>query len=148
MAHFAELDNNNLVLRIVVISNDDVNKNGGDQSETAALAVEQIVPFSNGVKWVQCSFNGNFRGKYPGVGFTYDIEKDKFIAPKPYESWTLDINGTWQSPVAYPSITTYGDNIKFSITWDENEQKWFSRDYDHNRFEWSPETSSWLTTGE
>ena len=64
MAHFAELDNNNLVLRIVVISNDDVNKNGGDQTETAAKAVEKIVSFSSGVKWVQCSYNGNFRKKY------------------------------------------------------------------------------------
>jgi hypothetical protein len=112
MAHFAEIDSNNIVLRVVVIDNNDVNANGGDESLTAAKAVEKIVPFSSGVKWVQTSYNNNFRKQYAGIGYTFDSTKNKFIAPQPFASWSLDSNDDWQAPVAYPTVTTYGDNIK------------------------------------
>jgi hypothetical protein len=73
MAHFAELSQANIVLRVVVIDNNDVIANGGDQSATAEKAVEQIVPFSKwGVKWVQTSYNNNFRKQYAGIGYTFD----------------------------------------------------------------------------
>jgi hypothetical protein len=76
MAHFAELSQANIVLRVVVIDNNDVIANGGDQSATAEKAVEQIVPFSKwGVKWVQTSYNNNFRKQYAGIGYTFDSTK-------------------------------------------------------------------------
>jgi hypothetical protein len=127
MAHFAELSQANIVLRVVVIDNNDVIANGGDQSATAEKAVEQIVPFSKwGVKWVQTSYNNNFRKQYAGIGYTFDSVKNKFIAPQPFASWSLDANDDWQAPVAYPTVLTYGEN---------------------NEFAWSPDSSSWFATG-
>ena len=105
MAHFAELDNNNKVLRVLVFDNADVDANGGDQSETAATFCETIVPFSTeGVKWVQTSYNASIRKNFAGKGYTYDSSKDAFIAPKPYASWTLN-NTTckWEAPVTFPT---------------------------------------------
>jgi hypothetical protein len=148
MAHFAELSQANIVLRVVVIDNNDVIANGGDQSATAEKAVEQIVPFSKwGVKWVQTSYNNNFRKQYCGIGYTFDSTKNKFIAPQPFASWSLDANDDWQAPVAYPTVTTYGDNIKYFISWDEAGQRWIGKDDQNNSFAWSPETSSWIATG-
>ena len=153
MAHFAEIDSNNIVLRVVVIDNNDVNANGGDQSLTAAKAVEKIVPFSSGVKWVQTSYNNNFRKQYAGIGYTFDSTKNKFISPQPFASWSLDANDDWQAPVAYPTVTTYGapnDNgvsPRYNISWDEAGQRWIGYDDQQNKFAWSPETSSWIATG-
>ena len=147
MAHFAEIDSNNIVLRVVVIDNNDVNANGGDESLTAAKAVEKIVPFSSGVKWVQTSYNNNFRKQYAGIGYSFDSTKNKFIAPQPFASWSLDANDDWQAPVAYPTVTTYGDNIRYFISWDEAGQRWIGKDDQNNSFAWSPETSSWIATG-
>jgi len=148
MAHFAELDSNNKVLRVVVACNQDIANNGGEQSEQAAEHFKTVCPFSeNGVKWVQTSYNNNFRKKYAGKGHTYDPIKDKFIGPQPYLSWLLDSNDDWQAPITYPTITTYGDNISYIISWDENNQRWMGKDDQQNSFIWSPETSSWISTG-
>ena len=148
MAHFAELSQANIVLRVVVIDNNDVIANGGDQSATAEKAVEQIVPFSKwGVKWVQTSYNNNFRKQYAGIGYTFDSVKNKFIAPQPFASWSLDANDDWQAPVAYPTVTTYGDNVKYFISWDEAGQRWIGKDDQNNEFAWSPDSSSWFATG-
>ena len=154
MAHFAELDNNNKVLRVLVFDNADVDANGGDQSETAATFCETIVPFSTeGVKWVQTSYNNNFRKQYAGMGFIYDPTKDKFIAPQEYPSWTLDVNDDWQAPITYPTIVDDGqDPITFTclIYWNEdiyqtdNTKGWEARKYDgteHSEvYEWNGTT--------
>jgi|TARA_R100000234_G_scaffold54502_1_gene32645 hypothetical protein len=82
MAHFAELDENNVVLRVVVIDNNDVANNGGDQSVAAENFVKSIVPFSeNGKSWKQTSYNHNFRGQYAAITMTYDSVKDEFVDP-------------------------------------------------------------------
>ncbi len=84
MAHFAELDSNNKVIRVVVGDNNDVEANGGDQSLTAAQYFETVVPFSeNGVKWVQTSYNRNFRKNFAGINFTYDEVNDRFNRGEP-----------------------------------------------------------------
>ena len=125
MAHFAELDSNNKVLRVVVGCNQDVAANGGDQSEQAAKHFETTVPLSsNGVKWIQTSYNSNFRGIYAGKNCIYIPEIDKFISAKPYASWTLDSNYVWQPPIAKPT-----DASKDAV-WDEVNQYWL--DYDEN----------------
>ena len=81
MAHFAELNSSNEVLRVIVVSNDDVDANGGDQHADAESFVTTIVPYgTGGVAWKQCSYNNNFRKQYVGQGYTYDASKDKFIA--------------------------------------------------------------------
>jgi len=111
MAHFAELDINNKVLRVNVACNQDIANNGGEQSEQAAEHFKTVSPLSsNGVKWVQTSYNNNFRKQFACIGFIYDANKDKFIAPQPYPSWTLNNNDDWQAPIPCPE--TYILNLK------------------------------------
>jgi len=148
MAHFAELDSNNKVLRVVVGCNVDIANNGGEQSEQAAEHFKTVCPLSeNGIKWVQTSYNNNFRKKYAGINDTFDSIKNKFILPQPFASWSLDANDDWQAPIAYPTVTTYGDNIKYFISWDEAGQRWLGKDNQNNEFLWIPETLSWISTG-
>jgi hypothetical protein len=148
MAHFAEIDINNKVLRVLVACNQDIANNGGEQSEQAAEHFKKICPFSlNGVKWVQTSYNNNFRKQYAGIGYTFDSTKNKFISPQPFASWSLDANDDWQAPVAYPTVTTYGDNVKYFISWDEIQQRWLGKDIENNEFIWIPSSASWVATG-
>jgi hypothetical protein len=148
MAHYAELDINNKVIRVLTACNQDIATHGGELSEEAANYFGTYTPFSeNGVKWVQTSYNNNFRKQYAGIGYTFDSTKNKFIAPQPFTSWSLNSNDDWQAPVAYPTVTTYGDNVKYFISWNEAEQKWIGKDHQQNEFTWSPNTSSWIATG-
>jgi hypothetical protein len=120
MGHFAEIDSNNKVLRVNCACNQDIANNGGDQSEQAAQHFATVSPLSeNGVKWVQTSYNNNFRKQYAGTGYTYDLIKDKFIKPQPFPSWSLDSNDDWQSPIPYPQ----NDNNQ-QYFWNEDNQTW------------------------
>ena len=148
MAHFAELNSNNIVIRTVVACNQDIANNGGELSEQAAEHFKTVCPFSeNGVKWVQTSYNNNFRKQYAVKGGIYDVNKDKFIEPQPFASWSLDSNDDWQAPIAYPTITTYGNNVSYIIYWDEAGQRWIGKDDQNNEFSWIPLSSSWVATG-
>jgi hypothetical protein len=124
MAHFAELNNNNKVLQVIVISNIDVDANGGDESAQAETFVASIVPYgTGGVAWKQTSYNNNFRKQYAGIGYSYDSSKDKFILPQPYPSWSLDSNDDWQAPVTYPTVTEI-NSVDVIISWDEANLQW------------------------
>ena len=151
MAHYAELDINNKVIRVLTACNQDIATHGGELSEEAANYFGTYTPFSeNGVKWVQTSYNNNFRKQYAGIGYTFDSTKNKFIAPQPFASWSLNSNDDWQAPVAYPTVTTYGDNVRYFISWDEAGLRWIGKENlmsNGNEFVWSPETSSWIATG-
>jgi len=148
MAHFAELDSNNKVLRVVVACNQDIANNGGEQSEQAAEHFKTICPLSeNGVKWIQTSYNNRFRKQYAGNDYTYDVNKNIFIQAQPFPSWSLDSNDDWQAPVAYPTVTTYGNNVPYIISWNEAEQKWIGKDNQNNEFAWIPSSLSWIATG-
>jgi len=148
MAHYAELDINNKVIRVLTACNQDIATHGGELSEEAANYFGTYTPFSeNGVKWVQTSYNNNFRKQYAGIGYTFDFAKNKFIAPQPFASWSLDSNDDWQAPVAYPTVTTYGDNVRYFISWDESNLRWIGKDHQQNEFTWVPNTSSWIATG-
>lgn len=142
MAHFAELNSSNEVLRVVVISNDDVDSNGGDYSISAETFVASIVPHqTGGVSWKQTSYNNNARKQYAGVGYTYDSSKNKFIAPQPYNSWSLDSNDDWQAPVTYPSTDEVGSNILL-IDWDESNLRWTGK-HDETNYIWDSSALSW-----
>ena len=148
MAHFAEIDKDNKVLRVNCACNQDILNNGGEQSEQAAEHFKTVTPLSeNGIKWVQTSYNNNFRKQYASIGYTYDSTKDIFISPQPFPSWSLDSNGDWQAPVAYPTVTTYGDNINYFISWDEDGQRWIGKDDQNNEFVWISSSFSWISTG-
>ena len=131
MAHFAELDINNKVLRVNVACNIDIQNNGGEQSEQAAEHFKTVSPLSeNGVKWVQTSYNSNFRKQYAAINYTYDPIKDKFIRPQPYQSWSLDNNDDWQAPIPYPITYTLnltnldGTQKQDPYIWNEVNQSW------------------------
>ena len=148
MAHFAELNSSNIVIRVVVACDQDIANNGGSQSIQAAKQFETVCPLSsNGVKWIQTSYSNNFRKQYAAKGFFYDENKNKFISKKPYSSWLLNENDDWQAPISYPTITTFGDNLHYFIYWNENELKWMAKDNQNNEFYWIPSSSSWIATG-
>jgi len=144
MAHFAELDNNNVVLRVVVVGNDCVPSDEHIDGET------WCVNFFKTPNWKQTSYNHNFRKQYCGAGYTFDAAKNKFISPKPHASWSLDSNDDWQAPVTFPTITTYGSNDPldpYGITWDETGQKWTAEDREDpvNNFNWDASALAWVS---
>ena len=144
MAHFAELDKDNKVLRIVVGCNQDIANNGGEQSQEAAEYFKKVCPFSeNGVKWVQTSYNNNFRKQFASINGYYDDAKNKFILNQPYPSWTLDSNDDWQAPVIRPNIFNKPGSEEFILLpmkWDELNQKWCS---DDNNYVWNHLDNLW-----
>lgn len=79
MAHFAELDSNNKVLRVIVVANEDILDSNGNESEAVANTFLSSIGLAG--NWKQTSYNNNFRGRYAGIGFTYDATKDEFIEP-------------------------------------------------------------------
>jgi len=158
MAHFAEIKNSdNSVFRVVVVSNTDVDANGGDYSPTAetwvtnnivndpAIAAEGAYPSSY---WKQTSYNNNSRYNYAGPTSTYDSANDAFIDPQPYTSWTLDSSFGWAAPVADPA-TFEIDGDPLAISWDEDNTRWlgYKRTGDTSEYAWNNSTSVWETTG-
>ena len=101
MAHFAELDENNIVKRVVVVGND-IKTSDGPLGENDMHVDGEIwcQNFFKGGIWKQTSYNSSFRKKYAGVGFTYDSVKNVFIEPQPYTSWILNTNNDWQAPIS------------------------------------------------
>jgi hypothetical protein len=114
MAHFCELDSNNVVLRVIVVANSDTADANGTEVESIGVAFCQKLLGGN---WKQTSYHGNIRKNYAGVGYTYRADIDAFVAPQPYPSWTLDANAQWQAPVPMPT-----DGKMYS--WDEAAQAW------------------------
>jgi len=105
MAHFAQVDSNNKVLRVLVVSNDDEHRGQEFLAEDLGL----------GGTWIQTSYNNNIRKQYAGIGFSYNETADVFIAPSPFPSWQLDGNHDWQPPTPRPDGNFY---------WDEDTGQW------------------------
>jgi hypothetical protein len=116
MAYMAQLDNNNVVLQVLSVSNNDCPDPAPDNEAQGAAFLESLGLGSN---WKQCSYNGTFRKQYAGIGYTYDAVADVFVAPQPFPSWTLDENHDWQPPVAMP--TEGGPYM-----WDEDTLTWLA----------------------
>ena len=140
MAHFAELDNNNVVLRVVVVGNDCVPSDEHIDGET------WCINFFKGGTWKQTSYNHNFRKQYAGMGFTYDAAKNKFISPQPHASWALDANDDWQAPVTYPTDIGTEESPKI-ISWDEENLRWTATDREDpvNNFNWDASALAWVS---
>ena len=140
MAHFAELDNDNKVLRVVVVGNDCVPSDEHIDGET------WCVNFFKGGTWKQTSYNNNFRKQYAGINYTYDAAKNKFISPQPYASWSLDANDDWQAPVTYPTDTGTEESPKF-ISWNEENLRWTAKDNEdpQNNFNWDASALAWVS---
>ena len=127
MAHWAELDENNVVTRVLV----------GDNNDPAGDEGYQWLVGNLGGTWVKTSYNAvagkrrdpetgeiteeaGFRKNYAGIGYTYDSVRDAFIPPKPFDSWTLNEDTCiWEAPVAYPNDGKFYTWNEESISWDE-----------------------------
>jgi hypothetical protein len=115
MAHFAQLDENNVVLQVIVVNNSDCLDENSNESEAIGVTFCQSLLGGN---WKQTSYNGNMRKNYAGIGFTYDSTRDAFIPPKPYASWLLNEDTClWDSPTSMPQ-----DDKRY--IWDEPTTSW------------------------
>jgi hypothetical protein len=116
MAHYAQLDENNVVVQVIVIDNKDTADVNGIEKEYIGVAFcERLF----GGTWKQTSYNGNIRKNYAGIGYKYQADIDAFVPPQPYASWTLNANAQWQPPVAMPNEGMY--------SWDEATQSWVAK---------------------
>ena len=113
MAHFAELDENNNVLRVIVVGDQDTADDQGNEVEAIGIEFCQNLLGGN---WIQTSYNDNIRKQYAGIGFSYDSDADVFIGLQPFPSWSLDDNYDWQAPTPRPD--------GFNWDWDEDSQTW------------------------
>jgi hypothetical protein len=114
MAHFAELNDQNEVLRVIVVDNADCLNAEGQEDEAVGIAFCQNLLGGN---WIQTSYNGNMRFRYAGVGYTFNRTLDAFITPKPFPSWVLDEATTeWTAPVPMPEEGRW--------VWDEETLSW------------------------
>ena len=117
MAHFAELDAFHKVTRVLVVADKDTQDS--DNNEVESIGTNFLNKVYGGT-WVQTSYNGSIRKNYAGIGYEYDVTRDAFISPQPYNSWTLDEDTCqWEPPVAYPT--------------------------DGKRYEWNEDSKSWST---
>lgn len=100
MAHFAQLNEQNIVTQVIVVANQELLLDG---VENEAKGIEFCKTLLGG-EWKQTSYNGTFRKNFAGLGHTYDAQRDAFIAQQPYPSWTLNENTCkWESPVEFPT---------------------------------------------
>lgn len=113
MAYFAELDDNNVVIQVIAISNNDA----PDPAPNDQAGQQFIASLGITGRWLQTSFNHKIRKQYAGIGFTYDPTADVFVAPQPFPSWSLDSNHDWQPPIPYPT-----DGGRYQ--WNETNQEW------------------------
>jgi hypothetical protein len=121
MAHFAQLDDNNIVTQVIVVANTDTADATGVEKESIGIAFcERLL----GGTWKQTSYNGNMRKNYAGLGYSFDAERDAFIPPKPFNSWVLDEETClWNAPVAMPEDAGTGDP-PIRYTWNEETTSW------------------------
>ena len=119
MAHFAKLDENNIVIEVHSVHNNELLDENGNESEAKGIAF--LVDWSGGyTNWKQTSYNGNKRKNYAGIGYTYRADIDAFVSPQPFPSWSLDDNAKWQPPIAMPTDGT----MENPYSWDEESQAW------------------------
>lgn len=116
MAHFAQLDENNIVIQVVVVNDLDCRDSNNNENEEVGIHFLKNI-FGSDTKWKQTSYNNNIRKRYAGIGFTYDEVNDVFINKKPFSSWSLNNNFDWEAPIPYPN--------------------------DGNVYVWNEETTSW-----
>jgi hypothetical protein len=145
MAHFAEIDDNGTVLRVVVVGNDIPVSGGGTlgDNDMHIDGEKWCISFFKGGVWKQTSVNHNFRKQHAGIGYIYDSVKDKFLLQ----------HDDWKAPITYPSVTSYGTPDEdgmvdtYIITWDEPNLRWLGEDNSDpvNNFYWDPSALAWVS---
>jgi len=125
MAHFCQLDENNVVTQVIVVANEDTSDANGVEAEEIGVAFCKKLLGAD-TNWKQTSYNNNFRVRYAGISYSYNEELDAFIPPSPFPSWVLD-NATadWISPVGpAPALTEEEIASRSFYRWDEEAGAW------------------------
>lgn len=124
MAHFAELDTNNIVLRVLVVDNTVLKDEAGVEHEQKGVDYLQNL-FGADTLWKQTSYTGSFRVRYAGIGYSFDFNLNAFIPLKPYPSWNLDPNiADWVAPVLKPNLTPDEEEAGMFYVWNEEFLRW------------------------
>ena len=133
MAHFAKVDENNLVTEVIVIDNSvvDPNNTGNDNESLGQAYIADVLGLEG--NYQQCSYNNNIRGHYAGIGYTWDEQHDEFMPPQPFASWTYNFDDhEWKAPITHPlahipedsteqpeELTSKPDNEVWTYQWNE-----------------------------
>ena len=120
MAHFAKLDENNVVTQVIVVDNKDItDPHTGQEDEILGIAFCKKLLGGN---WKQTSYNNNTRVRYAGIGYSYNAALDAFVPPQPHASWVLDNDtANWESPLgAAPALTDAESEAGSFYVWDED----------------------------
>lgn len=124
MAHFAEIGYQNEVLHVSVVRNEDILDENGNESEEVGIKFLKSI-FGEATRWLQTSYNSNFRYRYAGIGMVYNVEYDVFLYPQPYPSWTLNTETyEWDPPVLEPELTEEERQTGIYYEWNEETQEW------------------------
>ena len=128
MAHFAQLDDNNVVTQVIVVGNSDTADFNGVESESIGVAFCQSLLGAE-TNWKQTSYNANMRGNYAGIGMTFMTgvatlgvgSTDVFISQQPHASWTISTTeARWEAPLTEPTLTDEQRAAGSYYTWDES----------------------------
>jgi hypothetical protein len=164
MAHFAKLGINSKVIGVEVVADEDMENADGVEDE--AVGIQFLERIHGWPLWKQTSYNTRggkhyqqdgtesadqskaLRKNYAGIAYTYDEDRDAFYSPKPHASWILnETTCLWEAPVAYPTVTVYGDPAKrYEISWDETNTRWKAIDQETptGNFRWDASASAWV----
>ncbi len=164
MAHFAKLNDSNVVINVEVVADADTQDENGNEVESVGISfLTNLHGYTN---WKKTSRNtscgkyynvdsdGNwtsegdqskaFRKNFAGIRYTYDAGRDAFIGPRPSNSFVLDeATCTWEAPVAFPTVTEK-DGLMYIIEWDDSNDRWVGTVGGGNPQRWNPETSEWI----
>ena len=128
MAHFAQLDENNVVTQVIVVGNSDTADVNGVESENIGVAFCQSLLGAE-TNWKQTSYNGNMRGNYAGIGMTFMSgvatlgvgSTDVFVPQQPHASWTISTTeASWEAPLTEPTLTDEQRAAGSYYAWDES----------------------------
>ena len=135
MAHFAQIDENNIVIQVIVVADADLYDRDARKSwEEGGIKFCKKL-FGEDTRWVQTSYNSNFRGNYAGIGYSYDESLDLFLPPKPYPSWVVNTEtAQWEAPMPHPPV-------KMKKVWIEETKVW--AEVPEQEFIWNEITQTW-----
>jgi len=124
MAYFAKLGTGNIIEKVISVNNSVITDSNGIEQEQ--LGVDFINKLYNTRDvWKQTSYNNNIRKNFAGIGYSYDQQRDAFIAPKPFNSWILkEDTCRWEAPIPSPSSYTNEQDKLVQFRWNENILNW------------------------
>lgn len=138
MAHFAQLDQDNVVINVISVDNEDIQDKNGNESEELGIQFCKAL-FEEETNWIQTSYNASFRKRYAGIGDIYRSDLDAFIRPQPFTSWSLNSDSyIWEPPIPAPILSDAElEEGKYSA-WEEdlyqsdNTKGWVIRIFNDN----------------